>query len=310
MNVREAINFGLNKVNFEDIRENQRKFRNRNEEASEGKYNLVFTSPEALFGSHRSTILTLTNKIEAVFIDEVRCVAKCGNKEAFREDYARLAEMRSFLKQGAPFIALTATATDAVRKVIIRDLMMKDCVQFITVPNKQNIRFSVSSVDPDDLETSFQWLIDDLKSKKRNAQKTHPLVKETVEKGFCKVNGSVRVVFCTIAFGMGVNVEGAYIALHFGPSSCLDDYLQEVGRIGRSSDKQSHAVLLTYSGCTRGKNITNGRKEYVRNTDVCRHSLLIQPFLDCQDKPDEETRMERHSCCDNNIIDLVPVYIE
>ena len=129
-------------------------------------------------------------------------------------------------------------------------------------------------------------------------KKTHPLVKETVEKGFCKVNGSVRVVFCTIAFGMGVNVEGAYIALHFGPSSCLDDYLQEVGRIGRSSDKQSHAVLLTYSGCTRGKNITNGRKEYVRNTDVCRHSLLIQPFLDCQDKPDEETRMERHSCCD------------
>ena len=28
-----------------------------NEEASEGKYNLVFTSPEALFASHRSTIL-------------------------------------------------------------------------------------------------------------------------------------------------------------------------------------------------------------------------------------------------------------
>ena len=47
-----------------------------NKEASEGKYNLVFTSPEALFGSHRSTFLTLKNKIEAVFIDEVHCVAK------------------------------------------------------------------------------------------------------------------------------------------------------------------------------------------------------------------------------------------
>lgn len=257
--------------------------------------------------------------------------------------------MRSILKQGTPFIALTATATDAVRKVIIRDLSMENCVQLITVPNKQNIRFSVSSVDPDDLETSFQWLIDDLKSKKRKAEKvlifcrkrahlrelyetfhetlrtnsyvlptgqelkddrtrlfamyhkkTHPLVKETVEREFCKLDGSVRVVFCTIAFGMGVNVEGAYIALHFGPSSCLDDYLQEVGRIGRSSDKQSHAVLLTYSGCTRGKNITSGMKEYVRNTDVCRRSLLMQPFLDtfCQDKVDEETKMERHSCCD------------
>ena len=45
-------------------------------DASEGKYNLVFTSPEALFTSHRSTILALKNKIRAVFIDEVHCVAK------------------------------------------------------------------------------------------------------------------------------------------------------------------------------------------------------------------------------------------
>ena len=43
---------------------------------------------------------------------------------------------------------------------------------------------------------------------------------------------------------MGVNVEAAYLALHFGPSNCIDDYLQEVGQIGRSSEKQSHAVLL------------------------------------------------------------------
>ena len=50
-----------------------------NKEASEGKYNLVFTSSEALFGSHRSTIPTLKNKSEAVFIDEVHCVAKEGS---------------------------------------------------------------------------------------------------------------------------------------------------------------------------------------------------------------------------------------
>ena len=45
-------------------------------DASEGKYNLVFTSPEALFSSHRSIILALKNKTQAVFIDEVHCVAK------------------------------------------------------------------------------------------------------------------------------------------------------------------------------------------------------------------------------------------
>ena len=32
-----------------------------NKEASEGKYNVVFISSEALFGSHQSTIPTLKN---------------------------------------------------------------------------------------------------------------------------------------------------------------------------------------------------------------------------------------------------------
>ena len=50
-----------------------------NKEASEGKYNLVFTSSKALFGSHRSTIPILKNKIEAVLIDEVHRVAKEGS---------------------------------------------------------------------------------------------------------------------------------------------------------------------------------------------------------------------------------------
>ena len=45
-------------------------------DASEGKYNLVFASPEALFSRHRFTILALKNKTQAVFIDEVHCVAK------------------------------------------------------------------------------------------------------------------------------------------------------------------------------------------------------------------------------------------
>ena len=35
-----------------------------NKEASEEKFNLVFTSPKALFGSHRSSILALKNKFQ------------------------------------------------------------------------------------------------------------------------------------------------------------------------------------------------------------------------------------------------------
>ena len=53
-------------------------------------------------------------------------------------------------------------------------------------------------------------------------KKTHDLVKETVENEFCKADGLVRVVFCTIAFGMGINVKGADTVIHLGPSGSLE----------------------------------------------------------------------------------------
>ena len=43
---------------------------------------------------------------------------------------------------------------------------------------------------------------------------------------------------------MGVDVQGAYLAIHLGPSSTIDDYIQECGRVGRSNEIMSHAVIL------------------------------------------------------------------
>ena len=36
-----------------------------------------------------------------------------ATEEAFRKDYGRLAELRSLLHRDVPFVALTATATEA-----------------------------------------------------------------------------------------------------------------------------------------------------------------------------------------------------
>ena len=109
-------------------------------------------------------------------------------------------------------------------------------------------------------------------------KKTHDLVKRTIETEFCKENGSVRVVFCTIAFGMGVNVKGGNMVIHLGPSSGIDDYLQESGRVGRNNEK-AHAVLLRYKGSTRSRNITKEMKEYTRNENICRRNLLLKSLL-------------------------------
>ena len=124
-------------------------------------------------------------------------------------------------------------------------------------------------------------------------RKTHNLVKKTIETEFCKVDGTVRVVFCTIAFVMGSNTKGAYIGIHLGPSSGLDDYLQESGRIGRSADSMSHAILLKYKGCTSSRNITKEMKEYVKNDTECRRKLLLRSFV-----ADPQSNSIKHTCCD------------
>ena len=90
------------------------------------------------------------------------------------------------------------------------------------------------------------------------------------------------------------NVKGAHLVIHMGPSSDLDDYLQESGRIGRTGDQMSHAVLLRYKGCTRSNNITKEMKNYVSNSSECRRMLLLRHFS-CNPQP---IISEKHSCCD------------
>lgn len=63
--------------------------------------------------------------------------------------------------------------------------------------------------------------------------KTNHLIKDVVEKEFCIVDGTtVRVLFCTIEFGISVDVKGAYLQIHLGPSRTIDNSIQECGRVG------------------------------------------------------------------------------
>ena len=94
-----------------------------------------------------------------------------GKEEAFRSDYGRISELRSILKSKEPFVALTATATEAVRKTIIKDLSMRNCVELITLPDKPNTKFSVFDISNDDLYETFSWLITELKMQQQNTQK-------------------------------------------------------------------------------------------------------------------------------------------
>ena len=64
-----------------------------------------------------------------------------------------------------------------------------------------------------------------------NTSWTHHTAKGVIERDFCNVDMFV-IVFCTIAFKASANIEGAWLALHMGPSHSLYDYVQEFAQVG------------------------------------------------------------------------------
>ena len=56
-------------------------------------------------------------------------------------------------------------------------------------------------------------------------------------------NGKCRVIFCTNAFGMGVNFPDIRYVVHYGPPRNVEDFIQEIGQAG-CDGKSAIAVLL------------------------------------------------------------------
>ena len=84
----------------------------------------VFSSPESLQERRWKYMLLSSryqSRVKAVFIDEAHCVEVWGSgKDPFRKSYDFLGDIRSFLPDGVPFCALTATASKATRQFIIQ----------------------------------------------------------------------------------------------------------------------------------------------------------------------------------------------
>lgn len=78
----------------------------------------------------------------------------------------------SILLQGTPVLALTATATEEVIKYTLKGLAMKEDMHHICVsPDRPNIYLYKQKVD-NDLNSTFSWLIDLLKTEANDPPRT------------------------------------------------------------------------------------------------------------------------------------------
>ena len=123
--------------------------------------------------------------------------------------------------------------------------------------------------------------------------KTDLEIQAYIRESFSVPHGKVRVLFCTTAFSMGVNPQGVYNVIHYGPANDTDDYLQETGRAGRDGTTQSHAILLKYKHSLGSQLISTAMKAYVTNRQTCRRVNLLKEFWE-----DINPELPLHSCCD------------
>ena len=123
--------------------------------------------------------------------------------------------------------------------------------------------------------------------------------KDVILKSLFIPDGVVRVVFATVALGMGIDLRDLNTVIHYGAPQSLEDYFQESGRGGRSSGDAVSTIFWTPADCPVRNTPTTLRdhklvavRRYVENITVCRRKWLLDYFgveLDAQSS----------CCCDN-----------
>ena len=93
---------------------------------------------------------------------------------------------------------------------------------------------------------------------------------------FRDIQPKLRVLIATTAFSMGIDIPDICQVYHWGASSDLEQYLQEIGRAGRDG-KAAKAVLIINSKGYRY--VKKPMKAYCENMDNCRHKELLSFFI-------------------------------
>ena len=103
-----------------------------------------------------------------------------------------------------------------------------------------------------------------------------------------------RVLFVTIAFGLGIDCNDIRRVVHIGVPYSMEDYCQEVGRAGRDGlPARADIYYNSYDISRSRKNMTDVMRNYVKSKE-CKRKMILNYF----DHKVPSTQGPAHMCCD------------
>ncbi len=226
-----------------------------------GNYRFLYMSPERL--QQDWVLEKLKNlPLSLIAIDEAHCISQWGHD--FRPAYLKCNVLKSLFPK-IPFIALTATATDRVKKDIVEHLELHDPHFFQISFARENIRYLVCKTE----DKFFQ--IEQLLQKQhkpaiiyvRNRKMCHEIASQLNQIGYQAtfyhgglpvttkeknrqswMNETTPIMVATNAFGMGIDKPNVHTVIHLQIPENLENYYQEAGRGGRDGRSATAALLV------------------------------------------------------------------
>ena len=275
--------------------------------AYRGKLDILYIAPERIvMPRFRDFLRSL--KLGLIAIDEAHCISEWGHD--FRPDYRNLETLREDFPQ-VPVMALTATATERVRKDILDQLKINGAPQFVASFNRPNLNYRVTPK-----KDSFANLVKLLRGSKEGSaivycfsrRETEELAASLSSRGLKALayhagledevrrktqeqflRDEIPTIVATIAFGMGVDKPNVRLVVHYDLPKTVEGYYQETGRAGRDGLPSDCVLFFTRSDEVKQeyfiRQIENAaerksaREKLVRMVDYCESRACRRAFL-------------------------------
>jgi ATP-dependent DNA helicase RecQ len=264
--------------------------------ALSGRARLLYCAPERLASLAR-LVRDAGTRVPLLAVDEAHCIVEWGN--AFRPVYRQLGELRYHLREPQT-LALTGSATPAVRREILQVLRIPRAEVVTTSFDRPNLRFEVQRVKDDrerfagiaaSVGRGEEQVIIYAPTRRLTELVTRALrfrgvraapyhagldadIRKPVLGAFLR--DRAPVIVATSAFGMGIDKADVRLVLHWGPPRTLEAYYQEAGRAGRDG-RPSRCRILWRPDDFRYGEITPEMRRYVERRR-CRRRMLLDHF--------------------------------